>query len=242
MSIQTENEPEHPQSDAEVQAYCDRLIASLLHHVAERLVCVLLCGSWARGEAKPPGSDTDVTVVLDRVDNAVLGLLRVAWSESNMGLVNIYGTDEIQSMVHDGFEFYTTNARVLWGINPFPYPEREDFAHDVARVAESLLRYARGILIYPWASEEEIGEDLMYAFGKYELLWGLRCIAAYRTGAFPRDLNEVRRALAGTPEERLLQWQETLSDADRVHRSREIALYLNEIVGGWMKEINASSA
>ena len=65
MGLRTENEPPYPQTQAELENYCNRLITSLRKHLGDRLACVLLCGSWARGEAKPPDSDVDLAVVID---------------------------------------------------------------------------------------------------------------------------------------------------------------------------------
>src|SRR6266498_5229909 len=72
MGWRDPGEPEHPRSRAEVDAVCARLVTALQTHLGERLVCVLLCGSWARNEARPPESDLDLTVVVDTVDPSAL--------------------------------------------------------------------------------------------------------------------------------------------------------------------------
>src|SRR5689334_14088331 len=56
MGIRESGEPAYPQSSKEVDAAYDRLVDALRANLGERLLCVLLCGSWARGEAHPPES------------------------------------------------------------------------------------------------------------------------------------------------------------------------------------------
>ena len=69
-------EPGYPLSFEDVRNVCDRMVNALQAHLGERLVCVLLCGSWARGEAHPPESDIDLTVIVDTVDNQAIDALR----------------------------------------------------------------------------------------------------------------------------------------------------------------------
>jgi predicted nucleotidyltransferase len=54
MANRLVHEPAYPQSQAELEAYCERLIEALHRELGGRLTCVLLCGSWARGEATHP--------------------------------------------------------------------------------------------------------------------------------------------------------------------------------------------
>src|SRR4051812_2842718 len=115
-------EPPYSQTQAEVDAYCARLIAALERELGNRLVCVLLCGSWARGEAKPPTSDTDITVIVDYVDDAMLQRLQQVWIRGEFGNANIYSLADVAAVSHIALEMYTTNAVVLWGTNPFLTP------------------------------------------------------------------------------------------------------------------------
>ena len=120
MGKRLTNEPPYPQTADEVTTYCTRLVDALQTYIGERLTCVLLCGSWARGEAQPPTSDTDVTVIVDTVDATILPGLQAAWQAAEMGCANVYGADEVAIMSHEALEMYTTNAHVVWGTNPFP--------------------------------------------------------------------------------------------------------------------------
>ena len=127
MGFRTEHEPPYPQTQAELEAYCGRLISALVRHLEDRLACVLLCGSWARGEARPPDSDVDLTVVIDTVDESALDALRTAWQEAQVGYANVYGADEGPVMSRIAAAMYTTNAVVLYGRNPFEPPTKADF-------------------------------------------------------------------------------------------------------------------
>src|SRR6266540_5371606 len=114
-----QGEPEYPRSRSEVNATCERLVNSLQAHLLERLICVLLCGSWARGEARPPESDIDLTIIVDTVDDLAIDALRQAWQSADVGYALVYVLDEIPVLSRERREQFTSNARVLWGNNPF---------------------------------------------------------------------------------------------------------------------------
>ncbi len=236
MGIRLTDEPPYPQTQAELDSYCGRFIDVLEAKLGGRLVCVLLCGSWARGEAKPPESDADITVVVDTVDDQVAEGLRQAWRQANMGCANVYGADEVKAMARDALEMYTTNAVVLWGINPFPLPTRADFAVDLARIAETIARDARCLLFYHWLPSEDRVKTIRYVVGKYYLLWALKNVVALRTGVFPRNATDLRRQLVGMPEDDLLSWAETLTEADYQERYEEIGRRLSLCARDWLHE------
>src|SRR5262245_59208501 len=177
MGIREPGEPEYPQSRVEVEAACARFVDALQAHLGERLVCVLLCGSWARGEARPPESDLDVTVIVDTVDDHAVDALRHAWEASGFGFANIYGADEATVLAQE--EMYTTNAVVLWGTNPFEPPTRLDFARNLSGAAESIARNARFALILPWKTPAGRARSLRSIFQPSELGWTLKHLAAY---------------------------------------------------------------
>lgn len=231
MGIRDELEPPYPQSRSEVDAYCARFLDSLRLNLGERLVCLLLCGSWARGSALPPESDLDLTVVVDRVDEDVLLALRNAWEQSSIGPANVYGADEIEAMSREAQEMYTTNAEVIWGVNPFSAPNREDFASDLARAAETIARDSRSLLLYPWLTGEEREARLRSLLGKWGLVWGLKNLAAFRSGRFPRSFEELRAALEDAQEEELMTW----IGADQVDSNAP--WILSRYASEWLREI-----
>ena len=130
---------------------------------------------------------------------------------------------------------YTTNAVVLWGTSPFPLPTREDFAADLARIAETIARDARSLEFYPWLTPEDRVRRIRYVLGKGYLPWALKNVAALRTGSFPKNGDDLRRKLAGTPEEALLGWGETLTEADYRERYVEIARRLSLCARDWLR-------
>src|SRR5206468_4327918 len=98
-----------------------------------------------------------------------LSALEEVWRESAFGAANVYSRAEVESMVRDGMEMYTTNACVLWGQNPFPTPGRAEFAQDLARVTESILRECRIAILYPWLTEDERAVCVNSALSKWNL-------------------------------------------------------------------------
>lgn len=231
------NEPPYPRSRAEVDSSGARAIDTLRSHLSDRLVCVLLCGSWARGEARPPDSDVDLTVIVDTVDDAVSDQLRLAWAAASLAPANVYGADEVRAMAREAVEMYTVNAVVLWGCNPFLPPTRQDFAEDLARAAESVARDARVVEFYAWLTLEERVGILTYLLrGKGGLYRALLNLAAMRTGTFPKDRAALRQLLTGSPEGALLTWLTTLTDADCRDQHAVIGRRLSLAARDWLRE------
>jgi len=237
MSYQDKNEPPYPQNQKECNDYCDRLVAALSTKLQHRLVCVLLSGSWATGEAKPPKSDIDISVVVDFVDDNLLDTLSEAWKQSKTGYANIYGLDEIEAMSHEAFHMYTFNAVVLYGTNPFPYPNKKDLALDLAATTEGLARMARNIEYAYWLSEEEISGNLSYMLGKDCLRRTLQNLVAFRTGLYPGKASECLKLLENYSEFEFITWLESLSDQQKLQQHRIIARKLSHLAREWFKEI-----
>ncbi len=166
MSPHSNGQPAFPATATELDAYCKRYVGALTSALPGRLVCVLLGGSWARGEARPPESDVDLVIVIDTIDDEVLEVLARVWREADLGVAEVYGLDEVKMMDRNALEMYTTNAVVLWGHTPFPAPTPADFASDLAAAAESVARYARCAALYPWLTVEERAQDINWGVAK----------------------------------------------------------------------------
>jgi hypothetical protein len=230
-------EPPYPQSQAELEAYCTRFITALRASLDRRLVCVLLSGSWARGEAQPPRSDADLTVIVDFCDDAALEALRRAWRESGMGCANVYGADEVPVMSRVAAHMYTTSAIVLFGHNPFTAPTRQDLVEDLAISAESLARNARCLDLYPWLTAEERTDLLQYTLGKNELKRALENLVAFRTGVYPHNQEDLRAKLRGSAEGIFWNWLATLNETERAEQANTIARRLSHFARDWFREI-----
>jgi hypothetical protein len=230
-------EPPYPQSQAELEAYCTRFITALRTSLDRRLVCVLLSGSWARGEAQPPHSDADITVIVDTYDDAAMEALRRAWRDSGMGCANVYGADEVPVMSRIAAHMYTTSAIVLFGHNPFTAPTRQDFVEDLALSAESLARNARCLGIYAWLTPEERRDLLQHTLGKNELKRALENLVAFRTGVYPHNLQDLRAKLRGSPEGTFWDWLNSLNEPERVEQADIIARQLSHFARDWFREV-----
>lgn len=227
------NEPPYPRDSQEMVTYCTRFVDALRTHLGNRLVCVLLFGSWARGEARPPESDVDLVVVVDTVDDTAIAALQRTWIESGNGTANIYGADEISATSREAPEMYTSNVRVLWGQNPFPPPRLADFADGLAVASENVGRSARSLLCYPWLPEEERDKHLDWALAKYGVPRALQYAAACHTGTFPRNAADLAAKLEGTPDGDLLRWLDGLDENDRRDQREIIARRLNTATREW---------
>jgi len=237
MSYQDKYEPPYPQNQLECNEYCERLVAALSSKLKDRLVCVLLSGSWATGEAKPPKSDIDISVVVDYVDDNLLDSLREAWKQSKTSYANIYGLDEIDSMSHEAFHMYTFNAVLLYGTNPFPYPDKKDFALDLASTTEVMARMARNIEFAYWLTEEEISDNLSYLLSKNCLRRTLMNLVAFRTGRYPGKFSDCLGLLENDNEYDFIIWLESLTDQQKLQQHSVIARKLSQWARDWFKEI-----
>lgn len=235
MGKRDAHEPPYPQSREELDRYCARLSHTLVDTLGDRLVCVLLCGSWARGEARPPTSDADITIVIDYIDGAVLQHLAQAWKLAQIGYANIYSRAEVATMSHVALEMYTTNAQVLWGDNPFPQPTKADFAEDIAQNCEAVARYARHLIVCYWRTAEEIVRIFPYLLGDLKRL--MQNMVAFRTGTFPKNQSHFTASLADTPDLALLQWLTGLQNADIFEQRATIATKVNAYVTTCVDEI-----
>lgn len=230
-------EPAYPQSSAEVEEYCSRFITALQTSLGERLVCVLLSGSWVRGEAQPPQSDVDLTVIVDTCDDTAIDALKAAWVDSGVGGANIYGSDEVPLMSRIAVHMYTTSARILYGRTPFLPPTRQDLAEDVALAAETLARNARSLEIYPWLTSDERATSLEYMLSKHDLKRALENLVAFRAGTFPRNARELEEELSNTAEGDLWRWVQSLDAAQRLEHSDTIARRCGMLAREWFQEI-----
>ena len=238
MPYRLTQEPAYPQTRAELEVYCERLIEALRGEVGGHLIGVLLCGSWARGEAIPPESDADMTVIVDTLTEGTSDALGRAWRQAEMGCANIYGADEVAVMSREAVEMYTTNAIVLWGRNPFLPPTTSDFAEDLARAAEQVARSARALETYFWMTPEEQVQDLQALLSKKgEVMWALRNVAAFRTGTFPKTQEELRQKLLGTVEAELMEWIISLAEQQYRQQVPLIARRLSLCARAWFHEI-----
>jgi hypothetical protein len=221
---------------------CRRLVDVLEAELGPRLVCALLSGSWARGEARPGESDLDLTVVVDAVDDALLDSMRSVWPETGIGYVNVYGVDEIPSMSREAVHMYTETAVVLTGANPFSPPERIDYAADLASNGEVVARVSRHLAYAWWLTPEETLDNVRYLIGKSCFRRALESLSALREGRYPRSWEDLERTLEGTPEGETLRWLDGHDAKALVEASREVGFRLSALARSWYGEIAAFRA
>jgi hypothetical protein len=238
MAHRLAQEPAYPLTQVELDVYCERVVEALRRELGLHLIGVLLCGSWARGEAAPPESDADITVIVDTVNDGTSDALCRAWRQADMGCANIYGADEVVVMEREAVEMYTTNAILLWGHNPFLPPTTSDFVEDLARVAERVARSARALETNFWMTLEEQVQELQILLSKKgDVMWALRNVAAFRTGTFPQTGENLRQKLIGTEEATLMEWITSLTEDDCRQQVPLIARRLSLCAHAWFHEI-----
>ena len=178
-------------------------------------------------------------VVVRTADEETLDLLRTVWGTTGIGAVNVVGLDEIQALPRSGQEMVTTNAKVLWGTNPFTEPTPEDFAADLCAVADSLARDSRILLLYAGLTDAERAGTAKQITGKWGLGWAARCLVAFRSGSFPETAAATLRALEDLPEGPALRPLLDLAPTDR-HEQIALAKTVNGLARGWLREIGSA--
>lgn len=236
MGIRWTNEPPYPASQEAMDAYCSSVVSALEEHLADRLRAVLLAGSWARGEARPPESDVDMTVVVDRVDGGAIRKLQSAWQAVGVGPANVFGWDEVAGLPRDVMEMFTTNAVVLWGTNPFRSPTPIEMSADLGRAAEVVARDSRALLLYHWFTDEERLMTLTQLKSKWGVSWAMKCLVGVREGVFPPTAEEARNSLVGTAEGDLWFWTDSASTSELLECYERYALTVNDLARSWLRE------
>lgn len=231
-------EPPYPSTEQELEIYCNRFIAALKGNLGERLVCVLLNGSWARGEANPPHSDVDLTVIIDKIDEDTSNALCRTWTEVNMGCANVVDLVEIKAKPRELIAMLCDKSKLLFGHNPFQ-PSKEDFACNVSSTASSIGLYARTVDYYPWEGLDRKVKDMKYVMtSKYNLKWLLKNLIAFRIGTFPENNEELITMLKDKPERELYNWSITFTNEDYIRRYRDLARTLSIFVHNWLEEVS----
>jgi len=231
-------EPLYPHSEAELMEYCGKFILALKRHLEHHLICVLLNGSWARGEANPPISDVDMTLVVDKITDDTSNALRAVWIEVNMGCVNVVDLAELQAKPKELIAMLSDTCKVLYGTNPFT-PSKQDYANNVSDAASNIGLYARTIEYYHWKTIDDKISDLKYVMtSKYNLKWLLKNLMAFRNGTFPANEEQLLELLKNEPEQELYSWSKQFTDEDYRKKYSETARMLSLYVSKWLEEVS----
>ncbi|MFB5191382.1 nucleotidyltransferase domain-containing protein [Alicyclobacillus fastidiosus] len=237
MGVRVEGEPPYPTTKEELDNYCSNFIQSLRSHLGNRLISVHLCGSWARREAHPPESDTDLMVVIDKVDEHTSNALRQVWKDTDIGCANVVDLVEIKAEPTELMAMMSDCHTVLFGSDPFPMPSKERYAQNLADVASTIGLNARCQDYYNWESSERSTSNLKYLNGKV-LKWALRNLVAMRTGNMPVTYRDLKEQLKDTDEGELLNWTENVSDDDYATTEKRLAIArrFSLFAEKWLKE------
>lgn len=165
------------------------------NNLGNRLISVHLCGSWACGEAKPPESDADLMVVIDKIDEQTSDALEKVWYGINMGCANGVDLPEIAAAPTELMAMMSDCHTVLFGTDPFPIPTKMRYAQNLADVASTMGLYAGSREYYHWESSERKIRDLKQLNAKYMLKWALRNLDAIRTGRIPATYRDLKQQL-----------------------------------------------
>jgi len=234
-------EPTYPANSEELQAYCDRFIHALVKNLSDHLICVLLNGSWARAEAKPPISDVDMTIIIDCIDDHTSDALRKTWQEVNMGCANVVDLIELQARPRELIAMLCDKTQLLYGSNPF-VPTQSDYAENVVNAASNIGMYARRSDYYHWRVVDDNVKQLKYVMtNKYDLKWLLKNLIAYRTGIFPANESELAQMVENHQEQELYHWSKNFTEDDYRLKHKELARTLSIYSHKWIAETTAKA-
>lgn len=230
-------EPPYPANEEELQQYCKGIVNTLVSNLGNQLICVLLNGSWAREEARPPHSDVDITIIIDQMDEFASNALVLSWQESEIGRCNVIDLIELQAKPREMIAMLCDEVKLLYGHYPFQ-PDRTDYANNIVDTASRIGLYARTVEYYHWEAVERKIRDIKYIItSKYDLIWLLKNLVAYRSGVFPKNSIELKEKIQHYSEFELFQWIDHFTDEDYREKHLQIARCLSLYVHQWLKEV-----
>jgi predicted nucleotidyltransferase len=174
----------------------------------ERLECLIITGSYARGDYTPQ-SDIDLWVFVKNL--SIEDIKTVGKIVSEIGKPpdinpNCASFAELKSFpLRDQFDpaqLYI-ESRVIYGslTEPAPTPaEVEKYALSVAAFGLMLARH----YIAAGETEESLAKNKYVKWSYQPLIWAYRCKAYLKSSVYPRDLNDLLNALTSADEKEIV--------------------------------------
>ena len=158
----------------------------------DNLVCILLSGSFARGEPIKGWSDLDLIIVLKEVNHVCLSALRKLWSEFNPRfpqklLIYPVGLQELEGFPR-GWRMQFLTAKPLYGGIEVEPPSKEDIQYYMQSLICDILSYSRHYYLFPHGTEKLV-KQIYYLLKMCD--WLLRDYLYYGTGKILKTRKEV---------------------------------------------------
>jgi len=224
------------------QAAVDQWLADFLRQLrksfGERLVFVALHGSWARGEPRP-GSDIDITVIIDHLDSQDLAAFRSVIAEMpdarSLASGVFLSISELKGLRH--FEpipfFY--GCRILYGTldGIIEMPEPADLREHVQVIASANLFHARHYMLYPhdWS---KVVHKLYYPFK--ECFYALQSWVLLREGRFIATRGELCEYLSEADDKEVIRIAKSWHELEQDREGRP--LYYIELLERWSRSMS----
>ena len=174
----------------------------------ERLECLVLTGSYARGDYTPQ-SDIDIWVFVKNLgieDIKTVGKIVVEIGKPPEINPNCATFEELNSFpLRDQFDpvqLYI-ESRVIYGSLPEPAPTPAEIKKYAITVTAFGLMLARHY-IAAGETEENLAKNKYVKWSYQPLIWAYRCRAYLKNSVYPRDLNELKNSLTSADEKEIV--------------------------------------
>lgn len=163
----------------------------------ERVQCILLTGSYARGEEREK-SDIDMWVFLDKVEYEDLNsiskiLLKLPLEPKLNPQCTSFDESLIPFFIREYSPIqYSTDGKILYGSLKIPYPKKEEFLENSKRLIVYVLMGIRHFICTNESNEALFKKKLWKRILK-PFMWALRYRCAAQEGIYPIKLEELRK-------------------------------------------------
>jgi predicted nucleotidyltransferase len=174
----------------------------------ERLECLVLTGSYARGDYTPQ-SDIDIWVFVENL--SIEDVIAVSKMVAEIGKPpdinpNCASFEELNSFpLRDQFDpaqLYI-EGRIICGSLPEPSPTPAEIKKYALSVAAFGLMLARHY-IAAGETEESLAKNKYVKWSYQPLIWAYRCKAYLKSSVYPRNLEDLRNALTGADQKEIV--------------------------------------
>ncbi|KAJ51782.1 putative nucleotidyltransferase [Clostridium tetanomorphum] len=162
----------------------------------KRLMCMLLTGSYARGEERDT-SDIDMWVFLDKVEYKDLNEIgKILLNLPKEPKLNPQCTSFEEALMPFFIREYSsiqyhTDGKILYGDLKVPYPKREEFLENSNKLIVYVLMGIRHFKCINESKESLFKKKLQKRILK-PFMWALRYRCAATTGIYPLELDKLK--------------------------------------------------
>ncbi len=181
----------------EIKTRIDTFVKQVSDHFGNRLTCMILTGSHARGEASPD-SDIDIWVFFDHVRNDDLRnigkIIQGLGPGPEINPQCVSFAEVTSGIFRDQFSPLQLHVDgiVLYGELALPKPAKAEILKQIRTIVTFVMMSARHYITVQ-ESEKSLANGKLQKWILKPLMWALRYEVLWRKGEYPRSLNNLKQ-------------------------------------------------